>query len=132
MRRLPDWPQRLWRAREARKASPLVWGALDCALYGADLVEAETGEDLARGFRGSYSDEAGARRIMAAHGWPDMAALLDAFLPRMERPRRGDVTLLSAGQSIGIVIDHRHAIGAGPTRPIILKFDPAGPFWKVG
>jgi hypothetical protein len=110
----------------------LVWGQLDCALYGADLVLAMTGVDLARGFRGTYRDEAGARALMAAHGWTDMAALLDAFLPRIERPRRGDVTLLNDGQAIGVCLDHRHAIGAGPLRPVTVRIDPAGPFWRVG
>ena len=132
MERFPDWPQRLWRAIEDRRSSPLAWGRLDCVLYGADLIQAMTGEDLARDFRGLYSDEAGAMALLEANGWPDISALCDHFLPRRARPRRGDVVLLNNGKSIGIRTGHLRAIGAGLHRPVTVGIALPIRAWSVG
>src|SRR5579862_9262145 len=106
MKRFPDWPQRLWAAIEARKAVPYAWGTLDCALYAADLVEAQTGVDLAQEFRGRYADEESANAILRAQGWDGVAGLADHFLARKEgRPARGDVVLMKGtrGDFLAIV-----------------------------
>jgi hypothetical protein len=44
------------------------WGAHDCILAVCNHVRDMTGIDPAAPWRGSYSDEAGAQRIIAQHG----------------------------------------------------------------
>jgi len=134
MKRFPDWPERLQRAINERRALPHAWGSNDCALFAADLVAAITGQDFGVMFRGRYSDEAGARAMMAAHGWADLAALADHCLPRREeRPRRGDVALQGGrfGPFLGIIWQ-RGVIGPGPNHAII--WPPKGiiGLWGVG
>ncbi|MBN8292801.1 hypothetical protein JI664_12575 [Rhodobacter sp. NTK016B] len=52
----------LWRR------SAFEWGTLDCVLATCDHVLRVTGIDPAAPWRGSYSDEAGARAIYEEHG----------------------------------------------------------------
>jgi len=44
------------------------WGRADCILSVADHILRVTGIDPAAPWRGTYDDEEGARRILAAHG----------------------------------------------------------------
>lgn len=95
LKRYPDWAKRLRAAVEARCARPHAWGSFDCVLAAADLVHVQTGADLAAAFRGTYSDEAGARALLSRLADGTLAGLLDTVLPRrIERPRRGDVLIL--------------------------------------
>lgn len=132
--RYADWPQRLWAAVHERRASPYAWGALDCCLYSADLIEAVTGVDLAAGFRGTYADEAGAQRILEAHGWSDLLDLGDHFLPRRrERPRRGDLILRAGdlGPFLGVAWQGG-VIGPSARRPIVWRMRDVIACWSVG
>lgn len=79
--RLPDWRQRLDDYLDSIDGKPFEWGELDCALYAAGAVQAMTGVDLAKSFRGQYSDAAGAKAAIAAAGFPDYASLVAAYLP---------------------------------------------------
>lgn len=133
MRRFPDWPQRLYAAIEQRRRLPHAWGSNDCALMAADLVRAMTGEDFGAPFRGRYSDADGARAILAALGHPDLASLADSFLPRLERPRRGDVLLLPSRNGDYLAIAHSSgAIGPGPTGVEIVSRIGLKACWGVG
>ena len=59
--RKPGWDTDLLTKFVARRMkAPYVWGANDCALFAADGLQAQTGEDVATDFRGKYTDEAGA------------------------------------------------------------------------
>lgn len=55
--RLPDWPERLAEAIEARRHVPFAWGSNDCCLCAADIILAITGRDPAAPWRGRYSNE---------------------------------------------------------------------------
>lgn len=44
------------------------WGEMDCCLFVADVLRARHGKDYAERWRGSYSTEFGARRLVAKHG----------------------------------------------------------------
>jgi hypothetical protein len=132
--RFPDWPQRLYRAIEARRETPYAWGQNDCALFAAALIWAETGQDFGQPFRGAYADEASAQRMLEAHGWKDLTAMADALLPRRsERPRRGDAVLMEGrfGPFLGILWQGG-VIGPGPTRPIIWPARGVIACWSVG
>lgn len=52
----------LWRRER------FVWGRTDCLMSVCAYVAAVTGTDPAAPWRGTYDDEAGARRILAAGG----------------------------------------------------------------
>jgi hypothetical protein len=133
--RFPDWPQRLSRAIHERRDRQHAWGQNDCALFTADLVAAVTGQDFAKPFRGTYRSESGARRMLAAHGWPDLEAMVDQLLPRrvLERPRRGDIGLKVGdfGPFLG-VFWQGGIIGPGPERAIVWPATDILACWSVG
>lgn len=134
MQRVPDWPQRLHHAIEARRRQPYAWGVNDCAICAADLVAAQTGHDFAAAFRGRYADEAGAREILASLGHPDLASLVDSFLKRGEgRPQRGDVVLQPHpdGEFLTVVWGGG-VIGPGPDGLGIVPRAPEAIWWRVG
>lgn len=134
MARFVDWPQRLSAAIDARRRTPHAWGSNDCALFAADLVAAQTGEDFGAPFRGRYSDEPGARAILDALGHPDLASLVGGFLPRGEgRPQRGDVVLQKreAGDFLSVAWGGG-LVGPGPRGVVVVARDDDAPFWKVG
>lgn len=134
LQRFPDWPQRLYRAIEARRETPYQWGQNDCALFASDMIWAVTGQDFGKPFRGAYADEAGAKAMLAAHGWADLAAMAGALLPRREeRPRRGDVVLHAGkeGSFLGIVWQGG-AVGPGLRRAIVVPMTSVLGCWSVG
>lgn len=134
LQRFIDWPQRLHRAIEARSGRPYAWGSNDCALFAADLIEAMTGHDLAKPFRGTYRTERGAKRMLKAHGWRDLEAMADAMLPRRaERVRRGDLVLRKGdfGPFLAIVWQGG-VIGPGPEKPLIWPAQDILNTWSVG
>jgi hypothetical protein len=50
------------------RRAKLIWGVSDCIMATCDHVLHRTGIDPAAPWRGSYSDEEGARAIYEAHG----------------------------------------------------------------
>lgn len=134
MARYPDWPQRLNHAIEARRQIPHAWGSNDCALFAADLVAAQTGQDFGAPFRGRYSDRESADAILAALGHGGLADLVDSCLPRGEgRPQRGDVVLQlgEAGEFLTVVWGGG-VVGPGRAGAVLLPRDVDALFWKVG
>jgi hypothetical protein len=133
--RFPDWSRRLHQAILERRRRPHQWGQFDCALCGAELVDAITGVNFGAPFRGTYDSPETARAVLEANGWPEIGAMVSAFLPeRFERPRRGDVVLGDGefGPFIAVVADPGYM--AGPTR-YGLRLTPlrhAARAWSVG
>lgn len=63
----------MWSAADTRalwQRSAFVWGQTDCILSMCNHVLAVTGIDPAAPWRGTYSDEAGARAIYEPYGGP--------------------------------------------------------------
>lgn len=78
------------------RATAFKWGERDCLLSVADYVVARTGRDPAKGYRGTYSDEAGAMAHIDARG--GVVALVDASgLDRTDEPARGDIVVVDVG-----------------------------------
>lgn len=76
------------------RRTAFVWGRFDCSLWAADWLVACGHRDPAADLRGTYADQAGAERVLAAHGgltalWERLASL--ARLEPVHEPRRGDV-----------------------------------------
>jgi hypothetical protein len=109
--RLPNWEERLNALVSERLRAPFRWGVHDCALWGADVVEALTGLDFGAPFRGIYSDAEGAAAALRAHGGGTVVRTFDRHLPRTlpAFARRGDLVRLPRGAAaphgaLGVVI----------------------------
>lgn len=101
--RRPDWRARLFAEITRVAGLPLDAGRFDCALFTGGCVEAQTGTDLARGWRG-YRTIAEGRRALARAGHADLAAsLLPEVAPALAQ--LGDVALVREGEreALGIV-----------------------------
>lgn len=103
MKRL-DWEARLAALIEARMDEPFRWGTHDCGLWGADAVEAQTGIDFAAGFRGTYSDAAGAAEALRTQGAGTIVKTFDQHLKRVPPAfaQRGDIVLKGRGRTAAI------------------------------
>ncbi len=76
-----------------------IWGERDCIFFCTDRVLAATGVDVARRWRGSYDDEAGAREIIDKFG--SLAALCDdVYAGTLERcaPEDALVGVITSGE----------------------------------
>jgi len=62
------WLARFHALVAQRLRTPFAWGTHDCCLWAADCVRAISGQDPATGLRGSYSDAAGAARLVTQLG----------------------------------------------------------------
>jgi len=106
LKRQPTWRSALVKCIEARRKTAFRWGTNDCALFAADCIQAMTGTDLAAVYRGRYTSEAGARAILQATGYADVAAVAASMLAEIHpsRAATGDVAVMEyAGEpSLGI------------------------------
>lgn len=110
----------------ARAKDPFVWGKHDCCLFPADAILAFTGVDLASDFRGRYTDQASAfkliRAITGGTTVGDAAAHCAAKygLSEWKTPllaQRGDLVVLQDGAQLiaGVLhLNGRHAVTVGP------------------
>ena len=85
MTRLPDWRPRLSAYLVAVMRTPLDMGTHDCALFVAGAVQAMTGTDPARAWRGRYTTVQGGLKALLKDGRADhvaaVAALFDPVHP---------------------------------------------------
>ena len=92
--RLPDWEARLGAVLDDYADRPFQWGVADCCLFVADAVQAMTGDDPAAAYRGTYSNETGARLALKRHGKKTLVATFDAAFGKHVEParaHRGDI-----------------------------------------
>lgn len=109
LHRHENWPSRLAAAIEARMATPFAWGRHDCCMAAVALIEAMTGADLGRSYRG-YRSERGARARLGRHG--GVAAIAQAMAAEHAiaaidpaHAQRGDVVLIhdNGADHLGVV-----------------------------
>lgn len=100
LHRLPDWRARLDAYLAACAWRPYAPGRHDCALFAAGAIEAMTGLDFARAYRGAYVSvevgEALLGRDIATHAssiLPELPAVLDAV--------EGDIAVIDG--ALGVV-----------------------------
>lgn len=139
--RREDWPARLNEAIAARLRVRFAFGAHDCCLFAADVVQAMTGLDPAARFRDRYRTAHGAARVLkraggleplmeqiaAAHGMPEVPPLT---------AQRGDVVLLDAepdtvNPALGVVAPDGRIAAAGPDWLAFLPLRAARRAWRV-
>lgn len=133
--RLKGWEQALARTTRAAMTRPHTWGTHDCAMFAAACVKAITGQDFAAEFVGRYSDEEGARKMLASLGCMDVGDLASRFLPEIEphEARRGDVVMIEGrlGRFLAVV-DGRTAVGPAASGLTHTPVDQAVRAWRVG
>lgn len=107
MVRFPDWPVRLAAFVEARRERAFSWGESDCCLFVCDGVVAMTGVDPGARWRGLYSTEKGARRLLRDNdGVSGLAALAFGVPVVAALAGRGDVVLIDtpSGEALALCI----------------------------
>jgi len=107
IKRDPNWRSQLASYVESVARLPLRPGRHDCALFAAGAVEAMTGVDFARGFRG-YRTLSEGRAKLAGKGFAGLDELAASFLPEIApaKARAGDVVALTDDEghaALGIV-----------------------------
>lgn len=106
MRRLVDWRARLTAYLAQVSGKSFRPGRHDCALFVAGAVEAMTGVDHARGWRG-YRSLATGQKKLEARGFADHIALIANILPEVSpiMAQVGDLAVVESDgdQALGIV-----------------------------
>lgn len=98
--RLLDWRQRLDRYLEGAAHLPTCAGRHDCAIFAAGAVEAQTGVDFAREFRGRYRSYRQGKALIGG----DHIAFAASLLPAREsvlHARTGDIAIV--GDALAVV-----------------------------
>lgn len=103
MTRLPDWHPRLAIYVSSIARKPFRPGRLDCCLFAAGAVEAMTGDDIAKDWRGYKTIENGLKSMKQA-GFADhvafVATLFDEAIHAHAAP--GDIAVVD-NDALGIV-----------------------------
>ena len=102
--RLENWRARLAAEMDRQRRTPFAWGRQDCVIgFAASIVEAITGADLARGYRGTYSSPRGAAKLLAKAGTPTLADFVATKLPEVHPAfaQVGDIGVIDADGPIG-------------------------------
>lgn len=100
-----DWTTRLHDVIRAAHGRPFSWGEFDCCTFAADCAVALCSTDPAAAYRGKYSTQAGALRLLKKnHG--GLEAAWDACFARVlpAYVQRGDVALYDGpnGRSVAV------------------------------
>lgn len=122
MARKEDWPERFHEALLERSEHSFTWGETDCLMTVCTFLEVITGVNPGSAYRGQYTTEAGALRIIRAGGCSSMEELVSQLAaaqgyaeisPRLAQ--RGDLIALDGpeGTAFGVVsLNGREAIFA--------------------
>ena len=115
MQRLPDWPERLIEIIEARRTRAFSWGDSDCALFAGDVVQALTGIDIAKPWRGYNTAQGAAARIKKAGGMRALASRAGLEEKQKGFAQRGDIVLadIEGRETFGVVVGDGNWCGPG-------------------
>ncbi|WP_051785785.1 DUF6950 family protein [Endozoicomonas numazuensis] len=109
MQRREDWEVRLIDWLHKAIDTPFQWGQFDCALAAADALQAQTGHDFAKGWRGQYTTAGGALKQLLKRQCHDVyevvARELQTIRVEPQQLQRGDIAGadLANGKTLGIV-----------------------------
>lgn len=99
-----DWQTRLQAYLARARKRRFAWGRHDCAWFSFGAVEAMTGVDLMREYRGAYTTPLGARRALLQRGHPSLPDAVTAALGEPVaalKAAEGDI-VETAGPALGI------------------------------
>jgi len=122
MERVENWQMKLKGYLQGRLDTPLIWGQSDCCLFVADAVQAITGTDIAKWFRGKYTTRKGAFDRMKEFCQGSVQETFQVFaelnsLQEVQAALPGDIVLLKAdacdpvagrlsnGMTVGVALD---------------------------
>lgn len=135
MNRLPDWRSRLIAYLGQVSARPFAPGTHDCALFFAGAVEAMTGVDYAKPYRGRYTTLRGGLRVLRKDGFADHIALAAHHLPEIAPafawPGDGMVVDTDEGPALG-VCQGRAVYLLGPNGGGLVSILTASRAFRVG
>jgi len=106
--RVENWPRHLQEFIETAASRPFEWGTFDCVQFVGEALDAMTGINPVENWRGRYTTETGAQRIInrdyggsLTHGW---TKILGDPIP-VSRAGRGDVVVVETDgvKATGIV-----------------------------
>lgn len=133
--RLDDWRARLAAEMDRQRRVPFAWGKQDCAIgFAAGIVEALTGVDMARGFRGKYASPRGALKLLMDEGADSLTAFVAARLPEVHPAfaNVGDIGVVASdghlGQALcmidasGLVVMTEQGHGRRPRGDLVTAF----------
>ncbi len=101
-----NWQKDLASLLRERQNTPFEWGENDCCLFVSDCILAMTGKDVAAEYRGRYTTEIGAKRVLnRLHG--SIENVLDEKFERVpaSHAQRGDLIMFDSelGKTMGIL-----------------------------
>ena len=131
---LDNWEQRLFTFLNEVRSQKVVWGQFDCAVgLVAGAVEAQTGIALGLPHVGKYGDQKEALRYMRDNQWDTPEALMDSFLNKAEKTRRGNIVLLTQDNWTGFGVRvGATALAFGPNHGLReFSIVEGSPEWKV-
>lgn len=132
--RLQNWQTLFAKFIDQRRRMKFSWGKNDCCLFSADSVLTITGKDFAEAYRGTYSDEASAQRLIAQFGSLEQlcSSLMNITPVNATYADIGDVVLASyAGRELLGVANGVHALAVSSEGIILLPLAVCTKTWKV-
>lgn len=132
--RLPDWQILFAKFLKENANSKFEWGVHDCCLFSANCVLAITGTDYASSFRGTYSNERDAYRLIKQYGSIEaLVTTLTGIKPVNGRYADvGDIVLvLQEGRELLAVCNGQTMFAPGANSLITLETKDVLKTWKV-
>jgi hypothetical protein len=138
MTRHSDWPVKLHQKLIEYKNTPYQSGVHDCILAACTFIEAITGTDPAVEFRGKYSTDLGAAKVVKAHSCQTLLELVESIAAShgmtpvpAQHHHRGDLVMLDEGL-FGIVhLDGLHAVYVTTQGLAIKPLSAIRRIWRV-
>lgn len=135
LKRVSDWYSRLFELIIEKENEPFKFGKNDCTLFGADVVLALTGVDLAASYRGKYRSLRGGMKLLKSDGYTSNVDYIEKNFPEISLAfaNAGDLCLINTeeGEAIAVLIG-TVAAGIGPNGLIRFPLDQISKTFKVG
>lgn len=138
--RLPNYQSNLHSLIARWEARPFAWGSADCAIFGADAIQALTGDDPAASYRGKYKTLAGGLRAIRKSGFNDQIDYLSKTFSQipLSMATMGDLAVIETdligpngmGQSVALIAG-QFVIGLGPDGLVRLPIDVVKNVYRV-
>lgn len=128
--RLENWQSKL--NKHLQTVGAFEWGKNDCCMFAVGCVQAMTGVDYGKPYRG-YKTAKGALKRLEDHGGVEGIATIQLGEPKpIKQAKRGDVVSFKTGDEIALGISVGDKIVAiGENGLIFLPFDDGINAWSV-